>query len=130
MLSTPNGCCSVFEEIEEQSRTLSAKSGIAQFADKEEDTKVVARLVEQLREAVVCYQVGKAHTSAPSTVDVKEQMSQQQSIYHQITNLTVRIFGLFSIPLANDWPFHLVIIWDPLETSRGDAVQPVRHNIY
>ena len=49
---------STFEKIEELSKKLLAKSTIARFVDKGEDSKVVARLIERLREAIVCYQVG------------------------------------------------------------------------
>ena len=97
--SALNGCCSVFGEIEEQSQTLSAKGDIARFADKEEDTKVVAKLVERLQEAIVCYQVHKDYTLASSITDMEEQVSQQQSIYHQVANLTVRVLG-FSRPFT------------------------------
>ena len=48
----------------EQSQKLLAKGDIARFADKDEDTKVVAGLVERLREAIVCYQVSGDHTSS------------------------------------------------------------------
>ena len=125
---TPNGFCSVFGEIEAQSQTLSAKGSIARLADKDEDTKVVARLVERLREAIVCYQVGKDCTSGSRTADVEEQISQQQSIYHHIADLTVRIFSL-SRSLANNWSFYLVFSRDPLKTSRGDPVQQAHHSV-
>jgi len=45
-------------------QTLSAKGDIARFADKEEDIKLVAGLVERLREAILCYQVVKLYPSA------------------------------------------------------------------
>ena len=33
------------------------KSAISRFADKGEDAKTVTKLIERLREAIVCYQV-------------------------------------------------------------------------
>jgi len=54
----PDGRCSTFGKIEELSLKLLAKSAAASFSDKKEDSKVVERLVERLREAIVCYQVG------------------------------------------------------------------------
>ncbi|KAF9784522.1 hypothetical protein BJ322DRAFT_851153 [Thelephora terrestris] len=60
------------KQIEEESKNLLAKNAVARFADKEEDSKVVAGHIERLREAIAGYQI-----------------SQQQSIYRQITHLTV-----------------------------------------
>ena len=34
------------------------KSAVSRFVDKGEDAKVVTKLIERLREAIVCYQVG------------------------------------------------------------------------
>lgn len=65
---------------------------LARFADKGEDSKTVARLIERLREAIVCYQVSGDHTPVLRMSDTAEQISQQQTIYHQITQLTVRLF--------------------------------------
>ena len=60
---------STFEKIEELSEKLLTKGVVTRFADKGEDSKVVARLIERLREAVVCYQVGGCCTPASSIVD-------------------------------------------------------------
>jgi len=57
-----NGHRSTFQKIDELSQKLLDKGTIARFADKGEDSKVVARLIERLREAVVCYQVSDGHT--------------------------------------------------------------------
>jgi hypothetical protein len=54
----PNDLCSIFKQIEEASRELLTKSALARFADKGKDSKVVAGLVQQLRETIVRYQVG------------------------------------------------------------------------
>ena len=48
---------SVLEKIEKRSQELLSKGSAVRFIDKGEDSKEVARLVEQLREAIVCYQV-------------------------------------------------------------------------
>jgi hypothetical protein len=68
-MAAPNGRCSVFEQIEETFQGLLAKSALARVADKGEDSKLVARLIERLREAIVCYQVGHYHFSALIAVD-------------------------------------------------------------
>ncbi|KAF9784512.1 hypothetical protein BJ322DRAFT_850660 [Thelephora terrestris] len=60
-----------FKQIEEEAHKLSEKKPLARLADKAQDSGVVARLFEQLREAIVSY-----------------QLSQQQAIYNQITHLT------------------------------------------
>jgi len=41
------------------------------FTDKGEDSKIVARLIERLREAIVCYQVGNNCAPALSIVDTR-----------------------------------------------------------
>lgn len=55
---TSNCRSSTFKEIEHFSKKLLAKNVIARLADKGEDSKVVTRLIERLREAIFCYQVG------------------------------------------------------------------------
>ena len=60
---------SAFKEIEELSQKLLTKSAIARFADRGEDSKIVVGLVERLREAIVCYQVGEQLPLAQGTVD-------------------------------------------------------------
>jgi len=82
------------EEIEKQSQALLVKGVAARFIDKGEDSKEVGKLIEQLREAITYYQVSGYHIIASTTVDVGEQFSQQQAIYNQITDLTVRILQL------------------------------------
>jgi hypothetical protein len=89
-----NGRRSTFEKIEEISRVLLAKGAIAQFVDKDEDSGAVAALVERLRQAIVCYQASEDCTLVSSTVDMEEQISQQQAIYHQITHLAVSLLRL------------------------------------
>ena len=67
--TAPDRRCSTFKKIEELSQKLLAKGVIARFADKAEDSKIVARLIERLREAIVCYQVGNYCASALSVID-------------------------------------------------------------
>ena len=69
VVSVPDDRCSTFEKIEELSRKLSAKSAIARLVDKGEDSKTVARLIERLREAIICYQVGSCCTPVLGIVD-------------------------------------------------------------
>ena len=67
--TTPNRRYSTFKKIEELSQKLLAKSAITRFADKGEDSKIVAKLIERLREAIVCYQVGNYCASALNIID-------------------------------------------------------------
>ena len=69
--TTPDRFCSTFKKIEELSQKVLAKSTIARFADKGEDSKIVAKLIERLREAIVCYQVGNYCASLLSIIDKK-----------------------------------------------------------
>jgi len=61
--TAPDRHYSTFEKIEQLSQKLLAKRTIARFADKGEDSKIVAKLIERLREAIVCYQVGSYYAS-------------------------------------------------------------------
>ena len=67
--TTPNDCYRTFEKIEEISQKLLDKGTIARFMDKGEDSNTVARLIERLREAIVCYQASEDRMSVLSTVD-------------------------------------------------------------
>jgi len=46
------------EDIEQRSKTLSAKGKRARFLDKTQDAQEVGRLVERLQQAILTYQVG------------------------------------------------------------------------
>ena len=59
--------------------------------DKGEDSKEVAKLIERVREAIGFYQVSRRLIVTPSGVDAGEQVSQQQAIYDQITDIAVSI---------------------------------------
>ena len=52
---------SSLEDIEERSQTLLKKKEGAKFLDKTKDSQEVANLVEQLRTAIVYYQVSGKH---------------------------------------------------------------------
>ena len=82
---------STFKQVEELSDQLLAKSAFIRFVDRGEDSKVVARLIERLREAIVCYQVRYNYHPSQSSVFDGDQISQQQVIYRQITHLTVSL---------------------------------------
>lgn len=62
--------CSTFETIEELSQKMLAKGDITRFVDKEEDSKTVARLVERLRQAIVCYQASGDHAAVSGIIDM------------------------------------------------------------
>ena len=46
------------EDIEEQSQALLGKGKAARFLDKTQDSGTVVKLVEELRQALLVYQVG------------------------------------------------------------------------
>lgn len=85
-----NSPFSTLEEIEKRSEELLAKGVATRFVDKAGDSEEVAKLVERLREAITHYQVSDNCFIALSTTHARRQISQQQAIYNQITNLTVR----------------------------------------
>ena len=93
---------SALEEIERRSQALLEKGGAARFIDKGEDSKEVAGLIERLREAITHYQVSAHQVIASSALDIGAQISQQQAIYEQITDLTVRILRLVSAHRTDD----------------------------
>ena len=57
------------EDIEKRSRTLSEKGKVAKFLDKKRDAGAIVRLVEQLRQAILIYQVSTAENYRSSRVD-------------------------------------------------------------
>ena len=118
-----NGLHSALEEIEKRAQKLMEKTAAARFIDKGSDSREVAGLVERLREAIVHYQVRKNCLVSTSMIHTGGQVSQQQAIYDQITNLTVIILRVVSIPHADNPFFPQVFFRYPLETSGGDAFQ-------
>ena len=107
---------STLEDIEERSQALLAKGIAARFIDKGEDSKEVARLVKRLREAVSHYQVSGHQFIASNAVYIGEEVSQQQAIYDQIANLTVRVPRLTLPSCADDRFFYQVVLRSALET--------------
>ena len=118
-----NDLRSALEEIEKRAKELLAKSTAARFIDKGSDSGEVVRLVERLREAITHYQVSKNCLIVMSMTYIGRQVSQQQAIYDQITNLTVIIFQLVFILHADNLFFHQVFFRYSLETSGGDEFQ-------
>ena len=54
-----DGPCSVLEEIEKRSNELLEKGKAARFVDKGRDSGEVVKLVEELRDAIIRYQVSE-----------------------------------------------------------------------
>ena len=110
-----NASRSTLEEIEKQSQELLEKANAprlidkaALFVDKRRDSGEVVKLIERLREAVTRYQVSKDWFVASNTTYTLGQVSQQQAIYDQITNLTVRVLRLIFSLYADDHFCHQV----------------------
>jgi hypothetical protein len=117
------------EEIEKRSQALLEKAKAPRFVDKAvlfidkgRDSGEVVKLVEQLRDAITGYQVSEDWFVASNTTYTAGQVSQQQAIYDQITNLTVRVFRPgFHTLYTDDRSRHRVFFQHPLEAPRGDA---------
>ena len=62
-------CPRSLEYIEKECRKLSEKNKAAKVLDKKRDTGEVVKLVEQLRQAILVYQVGTADSHLPHRVD-------------------------------------------------------------
>ena len=97
----PDLASSSLEEIEKRSQTLLEKKTIPGFLDKAKDSQEVVNLVEQLRSAILYYQVSRNH-SGKTGVNVTKQISQQHSIYNQIGKLTVRLITYGFYPRADN----------------------------
>ena len=87
-----SGLLSALEDIEKRSQGLLEKGTAARLLDKGEDSGEVAKLIERLREAIIHYQVSESRLVVSGTTHTEGQISQQQAIYDQVTNLTVRTF--------------------------------------
>ncbi|KAF9784629.1 hypothetical protein BJ322DRAFT_855846 [Thelephora terrestris] len=68
------------DEIDNQSQALLGKGRAAQILDKAQDSGVVVNLIEQLRRAILLY-----------------QLSQQQSIDNQVTKLAISFAGFLQL---------------------------------
>ena len=116
--ATPvNALRSALEEIEKRSQALLAKGPAARFVDKGGDSNEVVKLIERLQEAITHYQVSGSRVIMSSTVDMEEQISQQQAIYDRITDLTVRALRFVSVYCDENQPFYQVVFRCTLETS-------------
>jgi len=98
----------VLEDIEKRSQELLEKGKAAQFVDKGRDSGEVVKLVERLRDAITRYQVSEGWFVASNMTYTVGQVSQQQAIYDQITNLTVRASRLVFVLYTDDRPCHQV----------------------
>ena len=81
------------------------------------------KLVERFRDAITQYQVSEDWFVVSNTTYTVGQVSQQQAIYDQITNLTVRTFPLVFILCTDDRSYYQVFFQHPLEASRGSVDQ-------
>jgi len=113
----------VLEEIEKRSNELLGKGKAARFVDKGRDSGEVVKLVERLRDVVTRYQVSEDRFVASNTIYTAGQVSQQQAIYEQITDLTVRVFRSAPILYIDDRSCHQDFFQHPLEAPRGGADQ-------
>jgi hypothetical protein len=68
-MTTATRRCRIFKQIEELSEKLTAKSATTRLVDREEDSKVVARLIERFREAILYHQVGYYYYPQSGVVD-------------------------------------------------------------
>jgi len=118
---------SALEEIEKRSRAMLAKSAATRFIDKGEDSKEVARLIEELRDVLSHYQVSGNLDILSSSADIRGKISQQQAIYNQITDLTVSILRIVSACRSDNQFFCQVIFRRALETPRGNRTPRARH---
>ena len=95
----------------------------ALFVDKRRDSGEVVKLVERLRDAITRYQVSGHWFVASNMTYTPGQVSQQQAIYEQIANLTVRVPRLVFSLYTDDRFCHPVFPQHGLEASRGCADQ-------
>ena len=56
--SSQSYCNRSFEDIEKRSRMLLDKGKVAKILDKKRDSGMIVKLVEQLRQVILVYQVG------------------------------------------------------------------------
>jgi hypothetical protein len=86
VVTVSNGLCSAFNQIEESSEKLLKKGPMAIFTDKGSDSKVVAGLIERLREAIIYYQVSDNYILVFGIVDKGNRYhSSKQSTIKSLT---------------------------------------------
>ena len=93
-------------DIEKRSQALLEKKTMAGFLDKTKDSQEVVNLVEELRNAIVCYQVSENHlvlprvnthgTALAATVDVQSD----RKTNCKVTLPRLRSRGLIEYPLV------------------------------
>ena len=77
------------EDIGKRSLALSEKGKVARALDKRRDSGEVVKLMEKLRQGILVYQVSISDYVGVVHRSRTEQVSQQQSIFYQLTQLTV-----------------------------------------
>jgi len=95
------------------------KENIADSPDKAEDIQEVVSIVEELRNAIVYYQVNHA---ARMSVERVERIPRERLIYNQIYNLTVRLLIDSSSPELTKHPVLQVLPRRAPETARGSEI--------
>ena len=80
------------ERIGERVDALLKKNWAAGFADKGKDSGEVISLVEEIKSAIVYYQVSGNHVGGKPGLIRVGKLSQQQSMHDQIGKLRVRFF--------------------------------------
>jgi len=97
-----------------------SKSRRIGFLDKQVDSQEVVNLVEEIRSAILYYQVSRNHTGGEAELTRIQQISQQRSIYTQIRGLTVRLHVyVFYRKLTKCSLAPQVFLWHAAETPRG-----------
>src|SRR6202000_449444 len=56
-------------DIEKRCQRLSEKKKVAKMLDKKRDSGAIAKLIEQLRQAILIYQVGTTESRRPCRID-------------------------------------------------------------
>ena len=126
--TTPNCRSSTFEKIEQLSGKLLAKGTVARFLDKGGDSNVVAKLIERLREAIVCYQVGDCSTPVPvpSVVDRGTDFTTTSDVLSNHSSRS-NVFPIVSGTGAHR-SVSQVIVRCTLEASGGNPLQHDRRS--
>ena len=118
---SPDSRCSTFEKIEDLSKKMLAKSAVARFVDKGEDSKAVARLIERLREAIVCYQVCDCCATGSNTANRRADIPTAGNL-PQNHSPRSKVFPITS-GISADRSVSQVIVRYTLEASGGNPLQ-------
>ena len=87
VVTVSNGLCSTFNQIKESSERLLKKDSITKFTDKGSDSKIVAGLIERLREAIIHYQASNHYILVFDDAD-------KRSRYHNSKRFTIKSLTL------------------------------------